>query len=351
MKINFITSLLVIFIPIMAQANSNPCVEFYKNNTLNVTEYEKTNFYLGTVYNEVCGSSEREYNLGFTSKVTTILETLPLASESMSKFGAKSNKQFCDKYEKESLSQQNIKYVSKQIMTNAHENFNTCISNWNDFGVAISHHIVDPSKVLFGVKIKNNTDFKVNGIHASGGFSCRLPVGRKMVEVNQDTILKIKEDFSMTCTREGEPQNGDLLYPAASISLGNNILPLYSVKISADNILGLNTLNENRKYISELQKQLEQIKIANDNLLLKLQGISAQSFPFYFGEKNQWNHNALGTRFGCKDWSYKPQSYWEPIVVSKFCANAAKFSIRKIYSHSGGKCGYNYFVLSCITIH
>lgn len=350
MKIKFNIALIFIFLPIISNANSNPCVEFYKTNTQNVEEFEQRNFYLGTIYNEVCNSSEREYNLGFSNKTTTLLKNIPLASDFMGEFGAKSNKQFCEKYEKETLAHQNTKYKTKQIMSNAHENFNACLSNWNEFGVAISHQIVDPSKVLFGVKIKRNTEFKINGIHASGGFSCRLPVGRKMVEVNQNSIIKIKEDFSMTCTREGLPQNGDLFYPTASISLGNNILPLYNAKIGADNILGLNTLNESKVYITELQKQLEQIKTANDNLHLKLQGISVQSFPFYFGEKNQWNHNALGTRFGCEHWKHKPQSYWEPIVVKRLCPNATKFTIRKIYSHSGNECGYNYFTLACIVI-
>ncbi|GEM_PF-4588935 len=346
----------------LAQEGPNPCVQAFQNNVRDIRQEDYKLTVIQNVYRKTCRSSERNFDAGFTSDVKSVIDAVPVLSSFMGSIKAGSNKQFCERFEEGGYEDQQASVTSNTVVTKALDSFNQCMAIWAAQGVAITHKIPSPDIVTFGFNFKNTiTNFNLEGVTATGGFTCRAPGPQGIIDMGPYVSLTKMSNFSMTCSREVNKINdGGVDFPPATIVIGTNVQHPYEVYIDQNQILGPSTRAESRRLIEQSQMEIQTLggrvaELAQENEILKkkVAGVDVRFFNYFYGQHYLVDNNfgAVNLRhFGCGDWTNVNEDIRVARAKSEFCPSADIVRVIKTRDHGGNRCGYHYFVMACVTL-
>ena len=321
-------------------AEADPCVTVYKE-AVNSIDFSKSYDALAeSIYRDACSTRNRSISVGFDSSTATLVNAVPVVNKMMGSFGAKNNKSFCDEFDKRKISVSHQEYLQIQPAIAAQENFNICEEILRSHKVVITHVSRSPAIVDFHFDFRTAAPFRIQGVSTDdAGFECylpsnsplRRPLGRGIYELKSNTVVK--------CQRPPESDPDGYRFRDAIISIGTDA-GIYAVNIPDTTMLGPKAKAEYQQIVEDLAKK-------NKILEEKLAGATAKSYRFYTGDSKAFEKSYGPRLHGCMN---KPREKVHADAKSRFCPSAENFSVRKGKStHSGGSCGYHYYVIDCVT--
>lgn len=333
--------------------DDNPCVSVYTNAVQRIDYSQDESVLFSYVRKNACSSSNKSLTAGFDSVTKAIVDGLPVVNSLMGRLGATSNKQFCDATEKTNFEWGKHKSILIEPLEGATANFNQCLRIWATGQGEITHEIGSPGLVAISVRVPDqNRIFEIQGI--SGDFKCTIP-NRSLLGIlpattlNQTSSLVLRRSETITCTRAPASfPRGGFKYPRGSILVGTSAGITYNIQVNDDEVFGPATKREADAEIEKLQAELFKQRSENAAILEMMDGVRIESHALYFGKHDVLTHKSHGRRYDCSWWHNENGRNWKRDIPLRLCPDAAKHHFKHIWSHNGDRCGYNYYMLSCL---
>ena len=333
--------------------DTNPCVSVYTNAVQRIDYSEDESVLFSYVRKNACSSSNRSITAGFDSSTNALVNGIPLVNSLMGRLGATSNKQFCDASEKMNYEWGTKSSLLIEPLNGATANFNQCLRIWASGQGEITHEVGNPGLVAISIRIPDqNRIFEIQGV--SGDFECTVP-NRSILGVLPDTKLHqtsslvLRSSETITCKRGPKSfPRGGYRYPRGTILVGTSAGITYNIQINDDEIFGPATKRESDAEIEKLRAEALRQKNENTAILRSMDEVRIESHVLYFGKHDVLMHRSHGRRYDCSWWYGENGRNWKRDIPLQLCPNAASHQFKQIWSHSGDRCGYHYYMLSCI---
>jgi len=177
--------------------------------------------------------------------------------------------------------------------------------------------------------------------------------GRNAVRIAADRERPITRNFDIQCVRKGVQRGADVVYPPAEVTVATNMGD-YSATFTEDQAYGPGSANQARTEALALQSrhataitrveiQLAAEKDKSRELQRRIDNPTLRSMLLTIGEYG----GGLGSgQTNARDRIY---CYESPHAYAERWCGSERPIVQHIGSHGGHKCGYSYYVISCLS--
>lgn len=353
----FVVSLIALGLAGNVTAAGNQCTDVYSGAVQRIDYDRSESALVQLVYRNTCSSRNRSISGGFDSETQTIIQSVPVVSTLMGRFGASSNKTFCETVDNKRLESSASESLLVEPLELAMANFNQCLKILSRYNVEVSHSVINPGQVLITVDVPTqNHQIEIQSVTVSNGFSCRRPnrgiLGLSGGQIKDGIPFTLTSTETITCSRTGRSvSGGDYEYPAADIGLGTTV-GRYVIHIPDDTIYGPESKRSSGLEIRLRDSRIDALQNEITSLNYSMNNVKLETKNFYFG-KHDVPFDAgkiFKTRTGCNIWHNKEAAdAWFKAAPERFCRGANKTVLDHVYWRNGDECGYNYFTMTCAT--
>lgn len=320
------------------------CSSVYRTAVNSVSYDAQAAVAISTVHREACSErNRRSLEAGFDSRSRALIEGVPLVSSILGNLNISSNRKFCEAFDRGDFTNYSALSYQREPASKALEQFNKCMDIAASSNVILTHEINSPGSVVVSGRMTSQNVTAQLAATTTGGFTCQATADQGQPDNMGLVQITRTKPFTIVCTRSGEVQDGDLSFERpGSIAITTGEGGIYRIDVEPDTIYGAVSRERAEEVARELRSQLASATIR----LSELEGRSVRPVRFFFGQNG--GDPVTGPRLGCEDWSYKPQSHWEPIATARVCPGGKLEKITRVGRRSGGSCGFNFYGALCV---
>jgi hypothetical protein len=338
MKRKYLVALILsmVYIP-CANADSDACVQAYAGTLAKYNQMDVVYTGLQTIFSEVCSASSSASSSSLNAGLQTVIYGIPIIASWAQQNNVTNDSSFCSAYKKFAFAYySNHSHTSAPVVA-AQSNFNECEQILRGSQVSIKHEF-SPGSVTFSFLFHGTqTPLQIQGLTVESPtqpFSCSVPGTSPLLKLSPTTAYTAKSNFSIVCTRAGQPVGGDVYYGPDIIRIGTSQGASYTVHVDEDTIYG--PTNQ-----SAVKAELERLRPYENSTLFIT--------PFHVMSGGDGGPSLTGELWPW-DWiANRPQNTWEPQVKQKYCPTALKEEVMLVANPPGNCCGNRQYVMACLT--
>lgn len=350
-------------------AQSSQCARVYENAVRNFTVEQRVMGSRANFFNLHCerSGSVREGSRGTDIGVPDYLS-----------FGTRSTDQetqlneFCRVGASEQLFNFDTNSVANTVATDALRSFNDCRAA-EARNLVIYHEEAHPYSVIFYGRFTGaGMDFTLDSIIARpANITCQSTNfsenGEALILDGSQRYHLRNRDFTITCERVPEVENGRTNFPRATIQLSTTAGP-YTVTLPPDSLYGFDLASQANAMFEEVSARLastsvELTSVEADrararrglrDLNSAIDNATAQSWMMIQGESDYCRWYGYDANF-CRQWRCPqhggPTNGTERRAEARrICGSATMTGFREVRLHPGNTCGYRYMTFTCMNI-
>ena len=338
---------------VMAQTPCDNCVEVYRVATRNLQINEASYSSLNTIFDDYCENSGELKKSRSSTGLDAVVQQIPIGFTQKEGNSTERMKKFCRSYSNVRYSTAASSALKDFVVVDALKAFNDCMSICNR-GVVVTH-AASTLESTFSFQFSSNILYKLQGVQTGRQIECTTqnPETGKLIKLDKGTRLEFSENFSAFCNRIPvvDDVSGRQYFPRTSVTFASNH-GSYSVVFPEENILEeqLASIIERRltgleSRVSHINQSLSEnhMEITNrvNNMSNDLNGfrdrLNVKVFKIMRGEHSSQAHPNW-VSIGCGD----PHEY-----MRQQCPGQTVV-LNMIYQRSGNRCGYTYYVATCV---
>ena len=243
----------------------------------------QTSFAISEIARNECRADGTAINAGYSEKSKTLIGGL---TDSVKEFFGSYNdtSQFCSAYNNNEFSFATSQAYERQPLVDMAVQFNSCmqIASQSRFAVWIKRN--GPAEVVFHGRFftSGSTGITLNASVTYDGVKCYRPSRNGETEYVRGSELRITNEFTLTCRRQGTETNQAVVYRAANILVQFNGEP-YPITLEADRVFlepqeGPKSAVEANALIAELQGRISSATEENATLGSQIQALSSRRY-------------------------------------------------------------------------
>lgn len=344
---------------LFAQTASESCEAVYGNATRNISLEARQSIELSSLYSRYCEAdgSARSSGLGVTLKFP--VEQIPVEIGVSGTSATEKHSSFCRIGQSRNAFRSSSLDYANSVVVPALELFNQCLAA-RDRGLLLSHAILTPELFSISGELRDNHSRPVlTGLLHDRSVACTSssfgPPNGPAQKISYEKERPILRNFDIQCRRQGVRRGTDVVYPVTAVELQTN-MGNYKVELPEDSAYGPSTASaaaaklrlQESTHLAEkelLSVEVERLRASNTELERRIANPALRSMILTIGERG----GGLGE--GATDHRNRAYCYSDPNVeAQRYCSvtGGGRPMVQHIGSHGGAKCGYNYYIVSCL---
>lgn len=332
-------------------AHASECAAVYANSTRNVTEAYRQQTELSYFFSLHCSKSGEvnQSSLGIGLEAT--VKQIPYKFSLTSTDAKTKMEEFCKVGAQQNFFSSTATDVRNEVVVAALRSFNECIA-LERRGLRLTHQEQPPRSVLiFGEQTNAYTAASLDAITYDPKLvSCRSTGFSKdgsAITLDGSKSLKITQNFTITCTRKGNPAPKSTVYPRTTIGVSTSLGP-YTVDLIEDELYGFELASQSKALYGKALADRNQAlidaaaskEVANQ-LQARLNNVSVEFHTISTGERDVGS-----TAY------YQPRLYCYTDVnahAQSVCGPDRQLKLVHVGGNGGHKCGYQHYIFACIS--
>ena len=346
---SFLIAISVVTTTTIAGAQSE-CSSVYANATRNIAFSQRQSAELSYYFNKHCQKNGEVNNSSLGVGIDAIVEGIPFSFSGNSNNSSEKLEEFCKAGVQQNYSQNTSTDFRNEVVVAALSSFNQCLALQNR-GLRLTHLEQPPRSVLiYGELTNTTTKASLDAISFDAKrVSCRstsFNSDGKAIQVDGSKSLPIKKNFTIECVRNATVDAGNSFYPRSVIGVSTSLGP-YSIELVEDQLYGFATANQAKinhdKVLRERDVALQQKSAAEGNAAALQQRLNSPAVELRTLSMGEYDPPT--TQY------FKPRFYCGTNIqaeAAKMCGGRRTF-VRNVGAHGGNKCGYNHYVVACLS--
>ncbi|MGR9185824.1 hypothetical protein ACU8L2_23655 [Rhizobium leguminosarum] len=331
------------FFGLVNAAAEDSCRSVYQNAVRDIAIETKTYQELDYVYDNYCERDGTKRNINIDTTVKVLFDEIPFGLTSNKGATEERQREFCRLYS----SQRYVfgRYVSykNDVQVAALQQFNQCL-DMETRGLAFASSQVGLSDGTISATFRNRTTaLVVNAVvYDDKLLACSISSDdlKNPPDLAERKAFAVKTNFTVSCKRVVQNENGRSYYPPADVRLETNEGG-YSAHFEGDALNGFYLASDAQKRFDEATKAREVAEKNVETLVSNIDSANVRTYRFYNGDPGG-DAPMTGPRLNCGDVNAH---------AAKLCGNGKVF-IKNLLGRSqpGGRCGYDWYTVACLDI-
>lgn len=334
-----------------AHAQYEHCSALYQTATRNLTFGESSYSSLNTIFDDYCESNGERKSSTSSLGIEAVVAKIPISLSGTSGNAQQRFSQFCREYSQVRYTASASTAISDTVVTDALESFNRCIALTQN-GVRISH--ASPTKIesTFSFQFGSSTSYELQGVQTGPNISCEVqnPETKELTPLSRSSNFIFSKNFTVFCNRSPLPgtMSANSAYPRTSVTFASNH-GTYSAIYPEEEIYGVQIASLIEKRLLSIESRINDLTTATKANEQKLSAGSKALTDYRSGVGVKVLHVMRGehrsnagdgwTWIGCNDVDH---------YVNQNCPNH-NIDKNKISHREGHRCGYDFWVVTCIS--
>lgn len=335
--------------PLSAVAAPGDCASVYANSTRTISQSSRQLTELGYNFSLYCQKSGEVNNSALGANAEAVVKGIPFTFSATSTTAQAKMDEFCKVGVQQNYFNSQAADYKSEVVVAALNSFNQCVALENR-GFRITHQEQAPQSVLFFGEFTNAfTNASLDAItYDDKAITCRstgFSTDGKAITLDGSKSYPIKKNFTIECKRTPKIDGANKFYQKTPIGLSTSLGP-YSVELLEDKLFGFASANQARaNYDKAIQErdlyltQRDQNAATTKSLQDVINRTSVSVAMLSTGE-----YDPPATAY------FRPREYCgtDPNAYATKVCNGRKQQVHPIANHGGHKCGYGYYVITCL---
>lgn len=342
-----------------AIAQESECVAAYANATRSVAWGVKQRAESAYWRSMLCDQHGEALASAENSSLNTVIKQIPFNFSSSAKSDVQKLEEFCHVERSANRAASFSSFYANTVVTDALRSFNQCL-NLENRRLVITSNVQDPlGVVIYGKFLDRTTNATLDTVsYDSNKVTCtstNFSSAGTSIKLDASHKYPISTNFNITCKRKGFDKKGYIQYPRATITVSTNLGP-YSVVLQSEKLYGFTLANQAKEAYDNLEKKLKNDEDAfsreklrlNKEIQAKQNKVNQLTAQLNSAGVASWHVFSTGEYDG-PAW-FRPRFYCgtHPEPKAKQMCHGGPYSLHRLSSYGGNKCGYSNYVVACL---